>query len=76
MTGDQMKNKDYPPRIGTTDWINLRDGATAVFNGAYDAHGNRLEPDDKPWTVIGTDRDWEHFATHAEALAYAFKENK
>jgi hypothetical protein len=63
------------PRIGSTDWLQTRDNAIAVFNGGYDVDGTRLEIGNaEPWTVITPDGEWHHFWTHAEALAYALQE--
>jgi len=63
------------PRICTPEWHRARPAITAVFNADYTPGGRRYARYDDPWTVIGPDV-YESFATHAEALAWAFKENK
>ena len=71
--GGSFLPETKPPRIGTYQWMQARDGVTAVFNSDYDENGNLLGPSDKPWTVADPVNDWEYFHTHAEAIAYAFK---
>ena len=62
-----------PPRLGSLDWLHARHPqALAVFNSAYDIDGSKQHVEADPWCVIKEDGDWEYFATHAEALAYAF----
>ena len=63
------------PRIGSTDWLQQRDNAIAVFNSRYDVDGTRLDIGDvEPWTVITPAGEWHHFWTHTEALTWALQE--
>ena len=71
--GPFLLPKPKPPRIGQTAWMAYAERRTAVFNANYAANGDRLLDLDKPWTVLTPD-DFRAFKTHAEAIAYAFKE--
>jgi len=53
-----------------------RDGhAIAVYNANYGFDGKRNGSEhDKPWSVFGG--KFKSFATHAEAIKYAFKQAK
>jgi hypothetical protein len=65
-----------PGRIAGNDWMEKRaDHATAVWNGHYSVEGGQILWDTKPWCVM-TPTSFQSFDTHAEALAYAFKENQ
>jgi len=44
-----------------------------IYNGDYAPSGNRIGAFENNWTVIGPDV-FAMLPTHAEALAYAFKE--
>lgn len=68
-----MNTKERPPRIAGWDWQKARPSAHAVYNGSYSPSGQHLGHFDKPWTVIGPTA-FETFPTHAEAIAYAFRE--
>jgi hypothetical protein len=57
-------------RLCVRGWHTVR---VAVYNANYAANGDRLLELDKPWTVLSP-INFQTFHTHAEALAYAFKE--
>lgn len=60
-----MKDK---PRIGTSTTLRIE-----VYNLNYGVLGSRLGDYKKPWCAL-TPWDAAQFDTHAEALAWAFKE--
>ena len=65
--------KTKPGRIGTPEWHKTRPGFTAIYNANFTRAGRKYGDYPDPWTLIGPDV-YKSFETHAEALAYAFKE--
>ena len=57
------------PRIGTSD----KSGRIEVYNACWSATGQRIGNYERPWNVF-TPWDSIMFATHAEAIAYAFSQ--
>jgi hypothetical protein len=62
-----------PGRLPGNDWRRLRPHATAIWNANYAQDGTQQGNYTDPWTVMGPE-GYDSFPTHAEAVAWAFKQ--
>ena len=69
-TGGFSLPKPRVPRLTARVWTN---GRVGIYNANYASNGDKFLDLLRPWTVV-TPSDFGAFRTHAEALAYAFKE--
>lgn len=67
-----METRRKPGRIAGVEWTEQRAAeATAVYNANYTYDMRRTQNHEKPWSVMGPG-GFRTFATHAEALEWAF----
>jgi len=64
-----------PKRVERLNQSAWRSNRRTVYNANYSADGHQLLQLQKPWTVLSP-IDFQAFHTHAEAVAWAFKEKK
>lgn len=68
-----MSIKEKPGRIGGVRWQSDRPHAIGVYTAAYTPSGRPINHGPDPWIAAGP-KVFEAFPTHAEAIAYAFRE--